>query len=282
MSILAFGPKIIRPSWQAGFARDSANPVFWRGLVGAWIPALGPTGLTLRDVSGRGNHGTLTTMDPPTDWVLSGDHRMPGYTLDYEGDGDHVAIPNGLGLTNPFTILTRVNIRGAGTVGAGTYCTIVGYASARRLLALSAGGGKILAQMGGGNLFSATNIALNTWYTMGYQWDGVNQHVIIDGKIDASAASASGPSWENAFRIGDYGGANYLMNGQIGTVAIWNYALPAALLYAWHQDPLAPFRALPAGAIGGGGRTTYNTDPRPLGVNLGMSRWLGGMRYGHK
>lgn len=34
-------------------------PELWRGCVGAWAPCLGPTGLTLRDWSGYGNHGQL-------------------------------------------------------------------------------------------------------------------------------------------------------------------------------------------------------------------------------
>ena len=36
-------------------------PGLWRGCVGAFNPGLGPTGLSLRDWSGRGNHGTLET-----------------------------------------------------------------------------------------------------------------------------------------------------------------------------------------------------------------------------
>lgn len=35
-------------------------PGLWRGCVGAWAPCLGPTGLTLRDWSGFGNHGANT------------------------------------------------------------------------------------------------------------------------------------------------------------------------------------------------------------------------------
>jgi hypothetical protein len=48
---------------------------------------LGPTGLTLRDWSGRGNHGTLTSMDSGTDWVAS----QGGYCLDFDGTDDRVA-----------------------------------------------------------------------------------------------------------------------------------------------------------------------------------------------
>jgi hypothetical protein len=74
---------IAKPSYQAGYARnasESENPKLWDGLVGAWMPSLGVTGETLRDVSGNGNHGTLTNMDAATDWVAT----SKGLALDYE------------------------------------------------------------------------------------------------------------------------------------------------------------------------------------------------------
>lgn len=85
----------VRPSYQQGYARnasESENPGSWSGLVGAWVPTLGPTGSTLRDISGYGNHGTLTLMDPATDWVIGGNPRIPGYALDFDGDNDHVRL----------------------------------------------------------------------------------------------------------------------------------------------------------------------------------------------
>ena len=74
---------ILPASYSNGFAPRDGQPLYpelWRGCVGAWCPSLGPTGLTLRDWSGFGNHGTLTNMDPGTDWVLSGGR----YALDFD------------------------------------------------------------------------------------------------------------------------------------------------------------------------------------------------------
>lgn len=87
---------IIKPSYQAGYARnasESENPKLWDGLVGAWMPSLGVTGGTLRDVSGNENHGTLTNMDPASDWVNTG----KGLALDFDGSNDFVtqADPSG-------------------------------------------------------------------------------------------------------------------------------------------------------------------------------------------
>ena len=82
---------MLSASYHTGFApRDGypAYPELWRGCVGAWAPCLGPTGLTLRDWSGRQNHGTLTNMVPGDDWVVSGGR----YALDFDGINDRVAV----------------------------------------------------------------------------------------------------------------------------------------------------------------------------------------------
>jgi len=52
-------------------------PGLWRGCVGAWAPCLGPTGLTLRDWSGAGNHCTLTNTTAAAAWLpLRGQYSM--------------------------------------------------------------------------------------------------------------------------------------------------------------------------------------------------------------
>ena len=77
---------------------EAEYPELWQGLVGAWSPCLSPPGGTiLRDLSGRGNHGTLTNMDPATDWVLSGGRSA----LDFDGSNDYVSLPiNGMSVAS--------------------------------------------------------------------------------------------------------------------------------------------------------------------------------------
>jgi hypothetical protein len=82
---------ILPASYANGFAPRDGQPFYpelWRGCVSAWNPGLGPSGLTLRDWSGRGNHGTLTNMDPGTDWVVS----QGRYALDFDGTNDYVSL----------------------------------------------------------------------------------------------------------------------------------------------------------------------------------------------
>jgi hypothetical protein len=76
-----------KPSWQDfGTHDESACPELWDGVVGAWCPSLGPTGLRLHDHSRFVNWGTLSNMDPATDWVVSGGQ----YSLDFDGTNDRV------------------------------------------------------------------------------------------------------------------------------------------------------------------------------------------------
>lgn len=85
-----------QPTWKSGFARsagESAYPNLWKGLIGAWSMGLGPTGGTLRDVSGFSNHGTLVNFEIGDDWIVD-DGR---YTLDFDGVsgfGDQVDLGN--------------------------------------------------------------------------------------------------------------------------------------------------------------------------------------------
>ena len=82
---------ILPASYSNGFAPRDGSPLYpelWRGCVGAWSPCLGPTGLTLRDWSGRANNGTLTGMDAGTDWAMSGGR----YALDFDGSNDHIPL----------------------------------------------------------------------------------------------------------------------------------------------------------------------------------------------
>lgn len=103
------------PSYHQGFARsagESAYPNGWDGLVGAWVPALGPTGATLRDRSVFKNDGTLTNMDPATDWLIGGNPHLPGYALDFDGINDGVVIGNvpRLAMTGSMTLLAWVKL----------------------------------------------------------------------------------------------------------------------------------------------------------------------------
>lgn len=78
-------------SYHTGFAPRDGYPRFpqvWRGCTGAFAACLGPTGATLRDWSGRQNHGTLTNMTLSTAWGVNGNR----YGILFDGSNDFVSI----------------------------------------------------------------------------------------------------------------------------------------------------------------------------------------------
>lgn len=84
---------------------QSAYPWLWDGLRGMWVPALGRTGLTLFDVSGQKNHGTLTNMVPADDWVV--DSEM-GRVLEFDGSNDLIVTPE-IPIQPPITLVALLN-----------------------------------------------------------------------------------------------------------------------------------------------------------------------------
>jgi len=71
------------------------------GCVGAWCPSVDRSRSTLlTDQSGYGNNGTLTNMDPATDWVAS----EGKVALDFDGVNDYVNCGNIQTITTGLTI----------------------------------------------------------------------------------------------------------------------------------------------------------------------------------
>jgi len=74
-------------------------------LVAEWHFDEG-SGIIAEDTSGNNNNGTLTNMDPATDWV----DGKPGKALDFDGSNDYVDCGNVLNFerTDPFSIMAWV------------------------------------------------------------------------------------------------------------------------------------------------------------------------------
>lgn len=68
-----------------------------RNIIAGWCPSLGPTAGAMLDRFAGRNHGSLTNMDPSTDWVADGGK----WALDFDGSNDQVRIaPISLGTTH--------------------------------------------------------------------------------------------------------------------------------------------------------------------------------------
>jgi len=91
-------------------------PHLWDGLVGAW-PLQQAGGSTAFDVSGWGNHGTLTNMDPATDWVVT----EKGRALRGDGTDNRVVHEMAAAYGPPWSFV----ISGAGESGQSQYAAIM-------------------------------------------------------------------------------------------------------------------------------------------------------------
>jgi len=78
----------IKPArWLPGRNEEGVAGELWRGCVGYW-PMWEGAGSKAFDFSHYNNDGTLTNMDPPTDWVKT----EKGFALSFDGTDDYVRV----------------------------------------------------------------------------------------------------------------------------------------------------------------------------------------------
>lgn len=215
-----------KPSWQDfGTHDESIVPELWDGVVGAWAPCLGPTGSRLHDMSRRSNWGTLTSMDNATDWVVSdGQYALDIFDDQYVDAGTLQGEP----LSTPFSMSCWVKNM---TSAAGDYSPFAkiknddSYAGVMIWIS----GSSLRAYWGGASRVtsSAAVTGLARWLQIGISWTGSQAQVIVDGRIDATAAVAVGPNAAaSPVSIGRYkAAANRSIRGQIDDCTIWRRCL---------------------------------------------------------
>lgn len=215
-----------KPSWQDfGTHDESAYPELWDGVIGAWAPCLGPTGSRLHDMSKRSNWGALTSMDNATDWVVSdGQYALDIFDDQYVDAGTLQGEP----LSTPFSMSCWVKNM---TSAAGDYSPFAkiqnddSYAGV--MIWISSG--SLRAYWGGASRVtsSAAVTGLARWLQIGISWTGSQAQVIVDGRIDATAAVSVGPNAAaSPVSIGRYrAAANRSMRGQIDDCTIWRRCL---------------------------------------------------------
>lgn len=248
------------PSWKQGFARSRAEsdcPGLWKGLIGAWLPALGPTGSVLRDISIAKNNGDLADMDPSSNWVL-GDRLAGGHALDFDGDNDYVDLGS-LPVGHKLNILT-----GELTVAFSFRAATGAPDTFQRIFSHSDGGGgangwDVVIGAGGSYaravLLYVTNLAVRS-----------NSYVYTEGEwcqvvvrySRPSASGAEGSIWVNGkdetYQVYNYSFSDNALDARIGTwchdtgrefkgqlahLMIWDRCLAPSEVLQVSEDPLA-------------------------------------------
>lgn len=239
------------PSYKASYAKnagESENPHLWKGLVGAWMPSLGVTGETLRDVSGNGNHGTLTNMDAATDWVAT----SKGLALDFDGVDDVADIASPPSITGDSATLALwcKSNDSAPWRSPGGYVTS-GFDDYRLTFRrLNTGSLQAYAYYSSGGrqstgVYAISNSEFQSWNYYVVVASGGVVYLYLNGAIVASGGSGSGDlNLGTTFTLGsqDSRSSGSWWNGKISNVQVYNRALPPQEIQELYVDSLAPFR----------------------------------------
>lgn len=237
------------PSYAQGFARcrgESAHPGFWDGLIGQWMASLGATGGALFDWSGHGSGGTLTNMDPDTDWVAG----RYGWALDFDGVNDYVDCGSAAILDEPsyqFTGEAWVYFR-----GGEAFPRLYDKYPAPSMYVRQTDGTRYLGWYGviGGNpldasLNEAVALTPGAWNhcVLTYQsGEGVKWY--LGGRHRATNNTYSGAlaTTGTTLKLGNRGALDRTLDGGLSIVRWWSRALSAAEIAQLCCDPFAPLR----------------------------------------
>lgn len=193
-----------------------------QGLIGAWCPSLGPSGYTLLDRSGRGQHGTLTNMDAGSDWVGT----PGGWALDFDGVNDEVVINSGIlsGATD-LTISYWVRKTSAlvdSVVGSRTSAT------AGAWLQYYSDGNVYFSIRNGGldNVSAAASLTGSYMQIVGSR-TGSTGRIYVDGREAVSGSLTPTVPSISTFRIGSLSTGGFFTTGQHDSIGVWRRGLTA-------------------------------------------------------
>lgn len=246
---------LIIPTYRQGFARyaaESEAPELWEGVVGAWLPFLGPTGSTLRDCSGLGRHGTLANMDLATAWVTDVDAWGNAiYTIGFDGDNDSILIP-GWEPSNPLAgqsaCTFSVWLRPDFDQTYGTEVYILEKNQRPRFVFSPAIDDFTLVIFTGGSQrwLATTGLTWNSgeWHNLTGIYNGSTWASYWDGKFETSMAATGtiddNPSYN--LRIGSFHDGTSPWLGSLGQVTIYKRALSDSERWQSYIDPYAMWR----------------------------------------
>jgi hypothetical protein len=211
-------------------------PSLRQGLVGAWCPSLGASGLSLIDRSGRNNHGTLTNMAGQNNWQASGS----GVALGFDGTNDFVAVGRlpqiesqsrltvSMWASFVQTPSSQFSFFSYGTLGAFNSDILFGYSSNVFFIQINNGAD-------GNNAYSATVAGMNHYL---FTFNGTQSPASDRVKLFINATeipyatsfsypSTTSTSTTHSARIGNYisSPGSWYFPGQLDDIRLYNRAL---------------------------------------------------------
>lgn len=215
----------IRGTYANGFAPRDGMPLYqglWHGCVGAWNPGLGPTGLSLRDWSGRGNHGTLTNMDAGTDWVSDSGRTV----LDFDGSNDYVTTACGKAVVGSrLSYSMWIKLQSFSTQNA-VFSVADTFNSGSPFVLFQADSATNMKWYANSNYqvgIGSISIVIGEWYHMGITYDGAAWRAYKNGKFHGSYTGVIGTNTGTTMYIGS--GYYFPWPGRINDVLAYNRML---------------------------------------------------------
>ena len=197
------------------------------GIIGCWSPSVRGSGYLLPDLSGRGNHGTLTNMDAGTDWPGAAVRGVSGRVLDFDGSDDYVTFPNVAALNVTDWILTVslwVNVR---SVVAFPYFLAKSTGGSSIQYALALNNNQQRFAVGGTFINASFTPTFNQWYHLVGTCDGTNMVTYRDGRSVGTNTRTGTQTTTNPLEMGRLNSLNYTVDAQVGEFAFFRRALTA-------------------------------------------------------
>ncbi len=234
------------PSYSQGFARrgESANTHLWTDLQLAVHAPLGPTGEKWFDQSGYGRDGTLTNMDPASDWVMT----EKGWALDFITDDVVLATAPLTG--PPFTMVALA--RSTNIVNWQNVISLVNSNTNADYFGLAFPGNVAgdpfryaVRDVSGSSNLEGSQYVSGRWYSLCAVERAVNdRELYVDGVSIATSNVSLAPSNINVLSIGrlERASPSAALRGQVAFAAVYNRALTPAEIMQLYLDPAALFR----------------------------------------
>lgn len=208
----------------------------------------------VRDRSGQGNHGYLTSITATTSMFTPG---RRGQALQFDGVDDDVRIldtasidgATGAGQARTWSFWLR---KGTGSnnlvidkssIFNGNHIWVE-YTTGSKIR------GGVVAATG---LTSASTLRTGEWYHVTFTYDGSNTRMYINGRLDAGPTAQTAPADDNsAIFVMGYTSEQYSAAGALDDLRIYDRALSAAEVSALYRLNNARFSSTPVGVVGEG------------------------------
>ena len=255
------------PSFAQGFANcaaESAFPDLWRGLVGAWLPALGPSGERLLDRSATRAHGVYSG---------TGSHWQPsayGPLLSLNGLDSSVDCGSFSAVdASAFTVL----VGGTPSVsGFGAWISNNTGSNQAGPFLLQRTGKNSIAAYSGNQSTPAVSVPFGVPHDIALiRYAGTaGIELFVDGASLASVSGNSGIQTGQKLYLGYRDGLAQYWAGVLRYAYVYNRVLPPQWRQALAADPLAPFR-LHRPVVGSAWRRSSAAYRRVLASVYGVS-----------